>query len=141
MIRDAASVTWKEWRELTAAEGWESGLLGLVLFVGLLGLFLPYQVGRSWLSAPWVMLFWIWVPIFLMTTVTADTFAGERERGTLGSLLATRLPDRAILAGKIAAAVTYVWGATLLSVPLSLIAINFKASPGPLAYYTAGQLG
>ncbi|MEJ2310917.1 MAG: ABC transporter permease [Gemmatimonadales bacterium] len=141
MIRDAASVTWKEWRELTAAEGWESGLLGLILFVGLLGLFLPYQVGRSWLSAPWVMLFWIWVPIFLMTTVTADTFAGERERGTLGSLLATRLPDRAILAGKIAAAVTYVWGATLLSVPLSLIAINFKASPGPLAYYTAGQLG
>jgi ABC-2 type transport system permease protein len=140
MIRDVASVTWKEWRELTAAEGWESGLLGLVLFVGLLGLFLPYQVGRSWLSAPWVMLFWIWIPIFLMTTVTADTFAGERERGTLGSLLATRLPDRAILAGKIAAAVTYVWGATLLSVPLSLIAINFKA-PGPLAYYTTGQLG
>ena len=141
MIRDVASVTWKEWRELTAAEGWESGLLGLVLFVGLLGLFLPYQVGRSWLSAPWVMLFWIWVPILLMTTVTADTFAGERERGTLGSLLATRLPDRAILAGKIAAVVTYVWGATLLSVPLSLIAINFKASPGPLAYYTSSQLG
>ena len=77
MIRDVASVTWKEWRELTAAEGWESGLLGLVLFVGLLGLFLPYQVGRSWLSAPWVMLFWIWIPIFLMTTVTADTGALE----------------------------------------------------------------
>jgi hypothetical protein len=80
MIRDVASVTWKEWRELTAAEGRESGLLGLILFVGLLGLFLPYQVGRSWLEAPWVMLFWIWIPIFLMTTVTGDP--GEPARNS-----------------------------------------------------------
>ena len=139
MIRDVMVVAWKEWRELGADEGRESGLLGLIIFVGLLGLFLPYQVGRTWLTAPWVMLFWIWIPIFLMTTVTADSFAGERERGTLGSLLATRLPDRAILAGKISAVVVYVWGATLLSVPLSLLAINVR-SPGPLAFYTPAQL-
>ncbi len=139
MIRDVLSVGWKEWRELSAAEGRESGLIGLLLFVGMLGLFLPYQVGRSWLSAPWVLLFWIWIPIFLMTTVTADTFAGERERGTLGSLLATRLSDRAILAGKITAAVLYVWGATLLSVPLSLLAINLRSS-GPFASYAPEQL-
>lgn len=139
MMRDVLAVGWKEWRELSAGEGRESGLLGLLLFVGMLGLFLPYQVGTSWLSAPWVMLFWVWVPVFLMTTVAADMFAGERERGTLGSLLATRLPDRAILAGKVMAAVLYVWGATLLSVPLSLLAINLS-SPGPVATYTAGQL-
>lgn len=139
MIRDVLTVGWKEWRELNAPGSRDTGVVGLLLFVGILGLFLPYQVGRSWLSAPWVLLFWIWIPIFLMTTITADTFAGERERGTLGSLLATRLPDRAILAGKMGAAVLYVWGATLLSVPLSLIAINMKA-PGGIALYTSAQL-
>ena len=139
MIRDVLTVSWKEWRELNAPGSGDSGVLGLLLFVGVLGLFLPYQVGPGWLSAPWVLLFWIWIPIFLMTTVTADTFAGERERGTLGSLLATRLPDRAILAGKMSAAVMYVWGATLLSVPLSLVAINIRSS-GELALYTSAQL-
>ena len=139
MIRDILTVGWKEWRELNAAGSRDGGNVGLLVFVGVLGLFLPYQVGRGWLTAPWVLLFWIWIPIFLMTTVTADTFAGERERGTLGSLLATRLPDRAILAGKMSAAVVYVWGASLLAVPLSLVAINIK-SPGQIALYSSGQL-
>jgi ABC-2 type transport system permease protein len=140
VIRDVLTVAWKEWRELNAPGSRDSGIVGLLVFVAVLGLFLPYQVGPSWLSAPWVLLFWVWIPTFLMTTVTADTFAGERERGTLGSLLATRLPDRAILAGKMSAAVVYVWGATLLSVPLSLVAVNIRA-PGEMVFYTSAQLG
>lgn len=39
--------------------------------------------------------------------VAIDAFAGERERGTLESLLASPLPDRALVIGKVAAATLY----------------------------------
>jgi len=62
--------------------------------------------------------------LFLVTMVVADSFAGERERHTLETLLASRLPDRAILFGKIATAVFYGWGLTLCILLMNLISIN-----------------
>jgi ABC-type Na+ efflux pump permease subunit len=38
-----------------------------------------------------------------------DSIAGERERQTLETLLASRLPDRAILLGKVAAITLLGW--------------------------------
>jgi ABC-2 type transport system permease protein len=50
----------------------------------------------------------------LSAGMMADTFAGERERDTLEALLASRLPDRAIVLGKVAAVAAYGWCVTLL---------------------------
>jgi ABC-2 type transport system permease protein len=60
----------------------------------------------------------------LVSGVVADSFAGERERHTLETLLASRLPDRAILLGKVAAVAAYGWGFALLTAVLSLISVN-----------------
>ena len=111
------------------------GWFSILLVIGVFGLFLPLQVGPEWLHRPQLLLFWAWVPLFLVTSVTADTFAGERERHTLETLLASRLSDRAILFGKVAAAVTYGWGLSLLSVLVSVVAINLVYGHGQFLFY------
>lgn len=134
-MRDVWTVMWREWRELAAWDGGWLTLLGVGSFALLIGVLLPALVGPAWVSAPWVLLFWIWMPLFLVTTVAADTFAGERERHTLETLLASRLPDRAILAGKVGAAVLWVWGATIACLPLGLVTLNLiRKAPGWIVY-------
>lgn len=141
-MNDVWTVMWREWREMAVWDGAWITVLSLVAFAGLIGVLLPWQVGLAWIDAPWVLLFWVWMPLFLVTTVTADTFAGERERHTLETLLATRLPDRAIFAGKVGAAVLWVWGATMACVPLGLVTLNLTHdSNGWLLYEPRAAVG
>jgi ABC-2 type transport system permease protein len=49
--------------------------------------------------------------------VSADAVSGERERGTLESLLLTPVGRRAIIAGKLAAALSLWLGAFVVSIP------------------------
>jgi ABC-2 type transport system permease protein len=49
--------------------------------------------------------------------VSADGISGERERGTLESLLLTPVPRRAIVVGKAAAALTLWWAVFVVSIP------------------------
>ena len=140
MIRDIWTVAWREWKELFSRDGGLSGKLGLLIFAAFVGVFLPWQLGRAWIEAPWVTFFWAWMPLFLVTAVTADAFAGERERHTLETLLASRLPDSAILLGKVLATVMYVWGLTLICMPLGLVTINITQADGGLVLYSAKTL-
>jgi len=74
--------------------------------------------------------------MILVISVIADTFAGERERHTLETLLASRLPDRAILLGKVAAAAGYGIGVTWLSLLLGLVTANLAVRQGGLLLYS-----
>lgn len=132
MIRDVWTVMYKEWRELAIWGDRRLALASLIGFAGLIGVLLPWQVGPGWITAPWMILFWTWLPFFLVTTVIADSFAGERERKTLETLLATRLPGRAILLGKIGAAVVWIWSATMACVVVGLVTVNLVHAPGGL---------
>ncbi len=138
-MRDIWTVAWREWKELVVWDGAWITALSLGAFAGLIGVLLPWLVGAAWVEAPWVLLFWIWMPLFLVTTVTADAFAGERERHTLETLLATRLPDRAILLGKVGAAVLWVWGATMACLPLGLLTLNLAHDAPTLLLYAPLQ--
>ncbi|MDO9108458.1 MAG: ABC transporter permease subunit, partial [Coriobacteriia bacterium] len=72
----------------------------------------------------WLLFSWTWLPLFLVSALVADSFAGERERHTLETLLTTALSDRAILFGKIAAAVSYGYGMLLSVMLMSLLTVN-----------------
>ena len=76
----------------------------------------------------------------LISSVVADSFAGERERHTLETLLSSRLSDRSILLAKIGAALAYGWGLTLISLALSVVTINLAFGKGKLLMYTPGVL-
>ncbi len=132
MIGDVLTVAWKEWRELLQFGGsLRGGRFSLLILVGVFGVFLPFQAGADWVESPATVFYWGWVPLMLVGSAVADSFAGERERHTLETLLASRLPDAAILLGKIAAAVSYGWGLVLVMLVLSLVTVNLTARTGP----------
>jgi ABC-2 type transport system permease protein len=136
MVADIFTIVWKEVRELLVQKpNLRGGWLGMMVFIGVFGILLPLQTGRAWVESPIGLLYWIWVPFILVSTVIADSFAGERERHTLETLLASRLSDKSILLGKIAAAICYGWGFTLLSLLLGLISVNLVHGQGELLLY------
>ncbi len=136
MIADISTVLWKETKELLFQRGrFRGGTTGLVLFVVVFGIFMPLQSGRSWVESPIGLLAWCWVPFLLVSSVVADAFAGERERHTLETLLASRLSDRAILFGKLAASIAYGWGLTLACALLGLVTVNIAYGRGQLLLY------
>jgi ABC-2 type transport system permease protein len=136
VIGDVLTVAWKEWRELLQQGGSvRGGRFSLVILLAVFGVFLPFQSGAEWVQSPGTAFYWGWVPLMLVGSAVADSFAGERERHTLETLLASRLPDRAILLGKMAAAISYGWGLVLLMLVLSLVTVNLTARTGPLLLF------
>lgn len=136
MMADVRTVMWKEWKEILVS-GSGRGLLVVLIFVVLLGVIVPWRSGPTWLQSPVQLIVWAWVPMWLVLLVIADSFAGERERHTLESLLASRLSDRAILFGKVGAAVAYGLGITWLSVLVGLVTENVTHGQGTLLLYSA----
>lgn len=77
--------------------------LGLVLFIGWL---LVNAVTLPWMFEwPLMVMMLSLFPLVLLMGYLADSFAGERERGTLESLLLSPVPDWAIVCGKLSALV------------------------------------
>lgn len=138
-MRDMFVVARKELREIVGAGGGRKGLVRELLFIGIFGLFFPLTQVDAWLTGGVPAVFALMVPLFLVGPHVADSFAGERERGTLETLLATRLPDRSIYFGKIFAVCGYAWGVTLLIILASLLALNLGADLSGPAGSTTGN--
>ncbi|MFV1988223.1 MAG: ABC transporter permease [Gemmatimonadota bacterium] len=129
-LRDVWVVLGKEWTELRSSDSVWVTVSTLGAFLAIVGVFVPWQLGPSWIEAPWPILIWAWVPLFIVTTVTSDSVAGERERRTLETLLATRLSDASILWGKWLACVVWVWTAMLLCLPIGVLTLNLSTDGG-----------
>jgi ABC-2 type transport system permease protein len=140
MIADLTTILWKELREMAQiGDPRGRGKFGMLLIVVVMGVFLPLQFGADMIRSAPALLIWGWVPILMVSSVIADSFAGERERHTLEALLATRLSDRAILFGKLAAGVIYGCGLTWSLVLCSVITINVANWGEGLLLYTPGM--
>ncbi len=136
MINDMLTIIQKDLKEILSARGTrKSSLIYLGIVVALIGIFMPLQSGRLWLTEPVLALVWSWFPIFLMISMVTDSIAGERERNTLETLLASRLSDRAILFGKITAAVIYGWSISVIGNLLAVATVNFQFPEGGFQFY------
>jgi ABC-2 type transport system permease protein len=136
MLTDIYTILWKEMRELfTRQPNLRGGWTGMLIFLGVFGILMPLQSGIAWVTAPTTLLIWAWVPFIIVNSVVADSFAGERERHTLETLLASRLSDRAILFGKLATAIGYGWGITLAGVVLGWVTVNVVDWQGQLTLF------
>jgi ABC-2 type transport system permease protein len=125
MIADILTVAWKELREmLMFGDTRGRSKLSLVVILLIFGIVIPLQSGRDWVTSPISAMVWAWMPYMWVYSVVADSFAGERERHTLEALLATRLSDRAILFGKLLAALAYGFTLTWAILLVSLVTIN-----------------
>ena len=139
MITDILTVAAKEIKELPYLRKDKSrtNLFSLLVFAGIFGILLPLQTGRAWVTSPLNMLSWAWLPFMMVGTAMVDSFAGERERHTLETLLASRLSDRAILFGKLLAGIIYGIVITLLCVAIGLVTVNLVYAKGSLLFYPA----
>lgn len=111
MWGDLWTVVRKEWLEWFATRSARANIVGVVVVFGLVA---PLTASLFWAESLLVQWLWIWLPLFVSIGPIADTFAGERERDTLEVLRASRLPEWAILLGKVVAAAAYGWGVLLI---------------------------
>jgi ABC-2 type transport system permease protein len=132
MIADIWTVMGKEWREYLAGAG-SGGGGGRGVIAALL------LIGTS--AAP-IIVDGLLLPYIILQTVIADSFAGERERHTLETLLASRLSDRAILFGKVGAAVAYGAAAGIIGALAQAVVANLspKNADSGLAFYPVGSI-
>jgi ABC-2 type transport system permease protein len=135
-MNDIWTMIWKETKDSIFQGGW-SALIRPLLLVGILGVGFPWRFGREWLAlTPLVMGLILYIPVILILSFIGDTIAGERERHTLETLLASRISDRAILLGKIIVTTGYAWGTALLGLLLGLVVANLSKGQGSWEFYT-----
>ena len=132
-MTDILTVARKELREIVGGGSGRKGLFRELFFVFLFGVFFPLSQSEAWRSGAMPTVFVFMIPLFLAGPYVADTFAGEKERKTLETLLATRLPDSSIYLGKIFAVCTYAWAVTQLIVLASMVALNVVDGAEPTA--------
>jgi len=140
MMRDIRTVMWKEWKNLHRQRGsrtktWLTLLMPLAVF----GVYVPWDANDHWLRGVPPFLAAAIIPLVVALLVVPDSFAGERERRTLSTLLASRLPDRAILGGKAMFGVVLSWVAALLVLGIGLATVNLTHWAGHVQGY-AGHL-
>lgn len=143
MIADLRTVFWKEWRSLVGGRARRQVLLtgGMLSFWAV---WFPIQMGgEDWVSDPVPMaILGVVLPMVVVGIVVPDAIAGERERHTLSTLLASPLSDRTILYGKLGFAIVVGWLAAPLMLAVALVVANATALDAtPLLYDAAVLLG
>ena len=137
-MSDIWTMVWKESKDVLFQGGWRS-LIRPLFVIGIMGMYLPLQFGSLWVAlTPLGMLLLLWIPFFLVISFIGDAIAGERERHTLETLLASRMSDRAILLGKVVATVLYAWGMSILSLLLGLVLVDLFRTQGNWMFYPLG---
>ncbi|MFN8581539.1 MAG: ABC transporter permease [Gemmatimonadaceae bacterium] len=127
MMTDILTIVWKEWREFKdQLFKLKRGGLSALVVVLMLGIVTPLQLGPTWISSPLMLAYWPILAGSMVSTLIADAIAGERERHTLETLLATRLPDSAILIGKVTAAVLYGYVFALMNITVGWVVLNLR---------------
>jgi ABC-2 type transport system permease protein len=136
MGNDILTVMWKESKGLLryGDSRWKA-IVTLLTPIAVFGIVFPIQFRESWLTSFWPVAVSVFTPLLLIATTIAESFAGERERHTLETLLASRLPDRAILLGKLLTSMLFGWGMTLFLLFVSLLVVNLLEWENEFHFY------
>ena len=140
MMADIQAVMWKATKGLFRVQGRKSQMLMTVFMPIVLAIYLPWQEGVHWFHNAMSFVPAILIPFMLVGLTIPDSFAGERERHTLETLLASRLSDRSILIVKVAVCVLFAWCATLSVLLLSAVTVNAMHWDGQPMFYSGTVL-
>jgi ABC-2 type transport system permease protein len=136
MNTDMMTMIWKESKGLLKqGKSRSKAIWTLLTPVFMFGIILPIQFREEWLDMGWSLAIALFTPLILIAPSICESFAGERERHTLETLLASRLPDRSILFGKMIVPIVYGWGMTILLLVMSLVIVNVFMWDGKFQFY------
>lgn len=133
-MNDLRTVMWKELRELRGQSsefGAVGTAVGVVLVLAVVGA-MAASAGREAVHT-FVPLLIALIPALGVMAPICESFAGERERHTLETLLASRVSSEALLMGKILVFVLYSWTASLLLVAFFIAGANAPTLTTPWA--------
>jgi ABC-2 type transport system permease protein len=132
---DLRLVLWKEWRSLLHGQS-RRQLLLMTATLAFWAIWLPVQTGSDWMTDGILsILISVLLPALVVAITVPATIAGERERRTLPTLLATRLSDDAILLGKLIVPVVLGVAAMMAVLIVGLIAANVASWDGSVRLY------
>jgi len=142
VIDDIRTIVWKEWKEFFLQRGSSRKvmLISSLLPVFLLGIVIPSRAGPAYVRTPLSLIAPALMPLLFIMALMADSFAGERERHTLETLLATRLSDQAILLGKMTAGILYACIVLIVTLGLALLSNNIMYGQGRLLMFPTRYL-
>jgi ABC-2 type transport system permease protein len=132
-MHDTITVLQKECAELIG--DWHAlygALVQTAIVIALCGVLVPATNNSVWQQAGQVMMLFALFPAIIAAPIGADTFAGERERKTLETLLATPLSTHAIFLGKICIAVSMACTVSVVTLCTGILTTNIAHTPAPL---------
>jgi ABC-2 type transport system permease protein len=132
---------WESFGDRTSRRGGVVQAAVLVVGLGFLG---PRAGVEAWTtSAPFSIGLFAFIPGVAAASMAADAFAGERERRTLETLLATPVGETVLLAGKALASLAF--GAVVGALGLVAATLSVRSMTGtpflPSATQALGALG
>jgi len=136
MFADLRTMIWKEGKVQFRNQKNKTSYLRQLLAPVVLAAVFPITWGADWVSDFPALIIAFITPAVIAGVMIPDSFAGERERHTLDTLLASRLPDRAILYGKMLLPILVGWGAALGLTLVSLIIVNLAHGGNGILLYT-----
>jgi ABC-2 type transport system permease protein len=137
MLSDILTVVWKERRSQFRVRGSRMRFVALLASPFLLGTIFPITWGPDWLSEVPPLFVATLTSVIIVAVMVPESIAGERERHTLETLLASRLPDRAILIGKLLVPMAVGCGLAILANLCSVVAVNIAHWQGKILFFTA----
>jgi len=137
MIDDILTVIWKERKSQFRVRGSRLRFLLMLASPALLATVFPITWGPDWLAQVPPLIIAALVSVILVAVMVPESFAGEREHHTLETLLASRLPDRAILFGKLLLPMGMGWGVTLAFILWSMVMVNVVHGQGEFLFFSA----
>lgn len=134
-MNDFWTIVWKETKDSVFSSRGSEFIIPVMVIV-IMGIIIPWQFGPLWLSlSPAMITIVCYIPFFLTTSYIGDAVAGERERHTLETLLASRISDGAVLWGKVTMSIAYAWGLTLIGLLLGLVVANLLSGQRRWEFY------
>jgi ABC-2 type transport system permease protein len=135
-MSDLWTMLWKETKDLLFQGGW-AAFIRPGIIIAVMGIVLPLQMRSDWFTfSPIEVTLVIFISFFFILNFIGDAIAGEHERHTLETLLASRISDRSILLGKVIVTVGYAWAMVIISLLLGALVLNMTNGTGAWAFYT-----
>jgi ABC-2 type transport system permease protein len=136
MYNDLITMAWKEMKVQFRGKTKKNNYLRQIIAPIFLSGIIPITWGPDWVNEFPALIIAFITPALIIGVMIPDSFAGERERHTLDTLLASRLPDRAILFGKIIMPFLIGWGAALVLTLISLVVVNLAHTENGILLFT-----